>query len=1036
MDNREFIIENGVLIKYQGEFQRVVIPQEVTHISGYAFDDTDIKHLLISKNVEVIDDNLFSRCDKLEYVEASEDNSIFSAKNGVLFDKSLETLLAYPQSKDDKEYHIPETVNKIYRNAFYFNEYIEKLYIPGSVYDLSGFILGCTSLQSVEVSQDNPNFAVEDDMLFNKEKTILLCDLGIYWRKNVGLEYKVPESVVCIDENANFPQAITRVRIHKNVQSLNAANFLMCNMDFSSGFEAIEVDSKNTKYASVDGVLFDKRIKTLLCYPPFKKALSYKLPETVETISDYGIVNAYYLELLDLSNITKIKGTSLFSLYSLKAFSINKNNTELAVKDGVLYNKDFTILYRYPAGKECEEYVLPKSIIIIQSLAFYECDNLIRLVIPNENVIMDDLAISCCDFEIVTEEYDDEEDEVYPEEDNYDDAETIEYDPEEFAEKVLANAAEKIENIKYKYYDSICMAKLIKADGYIPTVIALARNGNWDAQFEIESRLALDGFSDAFDKEYKNDEKLKKMVYETINNIFIQETPFDKHMKAVAEYLIGNYDECTYQLFNNFENTYIPSIFSYGKYGFLKRKREKRYTKEDLKHEIGFIHVAALNGYGPAIAWDECIFSWLSEQKIEISDLYTPDTTVKKYQKLLGDEQETVISFTNCAQYMGKSRLNIVGGFSDKEGIEKFCRNLNIVGKKNIPTAEALYNYAEFLEKNDHIAYEKTFKLYEESAELDNPKACLKLAEIYCGKSDISNLMRFNSDEKKKALVYYEKAAQYNIEAAQALLGREYLYGGTLAEKDYNKAVYWLEKASENGNAEAMYFLGAAYYSEENTEKPDYEKAVKYFKLSANKGNKFAMCLLGKCYFYGQGVEKNNDEARKLSEQSYSLGCSTAKETLKKIKAEEKSLKKEESKQISTQNTNVAVQKPTPKIENPQPVPETKNNAVPKSISHEKDKNVAAVLAILLGTFGVHHFYMRKYVKGIFCILFSWTYIPSVIGVIQGVIYLAQSQDRFNKRYKPKKTNDTIYQKADKKYCTRCGNLLNDVGKCDFCGDK
>ena len=63
-----------------------------------------------------------------------------------------------------------------------------------------------------------------------------------------------------------------------------------------------------------------------------------------------------------------------------------------------------------------------------------------------------------------------------------------------------------------------------------------------------------------------------------------------------------------------------------------------------------------------------------------------------------------------------------------------------------------------------------------------------------------------------------------------------------------------------------------------------------------------------------------------------------------------------------------------------------------------KDKVVAGILGILLGAFGVHKFYMGKIGIGILYILFCWTGIPSIIGLVEGIIYLTESDEKFAAR--------------------------------------
>jgi TM2 domain-containing membrane protein YozV len=64
-----------------------------------------------------------------------------------------------------------------------------------------------------------------------------------------------------------------------------------------------------------------------------------------------------------------------------------------------------------------------------------------------------------------------------------------------------------------------------------------------------------------------------------------------------------------------------------------------------------------------------------------------------------------------------------------------------------------------------------------------------------------------------------------------------------------------------------------------------------------------------------------------------------------------------------------------------------------------KNKVVAGILAILLGGLGIHKFYLGKLGQGILYLLFSWTGIPSIIGFIEGILYLVKSDEEFNRQY-------------------------------------
>ena len=49
----------------------------------------------------------------------------------------------------------------------------------------------------------------------------------------------------------------------------------------------------------------------------------------------------------------------------------------------------------------------------------------------------------------------------------------------------------------------------------------------------------------------------------------------------------------------------------------------------------------------------------------------------------------------------------------------------------------------------------------------------------------------------------------------------------------------------------------------------------------------------------------------------------------------------------------------------------------------QKDEVVGVLLALFLGTFGAHHFYLRKTGLGILYIVFCWTGIPTIISFVE-----------------------------------------------------
>lgn len=72
-----------------------------------------------------------------------------------------------------------------------------------------------------------------------------------------------------------------------------------------------------------------------------------------------------------------------------------------------------------------------------------------------------------------------------------------------------------------------------------------------------------------------------------------------------------------------------------------------------------------------------------------------------------------------------------------------------------------------------------------------------------------------------------------------------------------------------------------------------------------------------------------------------------------------------------------------------------------------KSKTVAGLLAIFLGLFGAHRFYLGLYGWGLLYLLFFWTLIPGLLGIIEGIRYLRMDKDEFEARYTRAQTVDS-----------------------------
>ena len=112
---------------------------------------------------------------------------------------------------------------------------------------------------------------------------------------------------------------------------------------------------------------------------------SVTIPNRVTAIGDYAFICCSDLTSVTIpESVTSIGESAFESCESLTAFTVSTNNPAYSSgTDGVLYNKDKTVLVQYPNGNSRNAFVIPDSVKVIGSSAFDSCTNLTNVTIPN-----------------------------------------------------------------------------------------------------------------------------------------------------------------------------------------------------------------------------------------------------------------------------------------------------------------------------------------------------------------------------------------------------------------------------------------------------------------------------------------------------------------------------------------------------------------------------------------------------------------------------------------------------------------------------
>ena len=139
----------------------------------------------------------------------------------------------------------------------------------------------------------------------------------------------------------------------------------------------------------------------------------------------------------------------------------------------------------------------------------------------------------------------------------------------------------------------------------------------------------------------------------------------------------------------------------------------------------------------------------------------------------------------------------------------------------------------------------------------------------------IASVLSIGPDyDQKKAVEWFQRAAQHGYAPAQVNLAVMYIHGwGTRVNDD--AAQHWLRAAADQRFARAYYNLGILY-SEGKGVRRDHEEAFRWFQKGAEAGDSSAQTNLGYFYDEGLGCDRNPLNAatwyRKAAEAGNPLG--------------------------------------------------------------------------------------------------------------------------------------------------------------------
>lgn len=197
-----------------GSLVDIVLPDELTEIYNGVFNSCKkLKRISLPKQLIAIGDSAFSSCDSLEEIVIPDtvtriDDQVFSGCIALQY------------------VYLPEGLSRIGKNVFKDCVKLESIKIPASVRKIdTGCFRGCLSLREIVVDKKNKYFKSMNGIMFNKNKSNLLC----YPTCIEGEVYEIPDSVRIIEDWAFADNKnLVKVILPDSVEILGEGAFGHC----------------------------------------------------------------------------------------------------------------------------------------------------------------------------------------------------------------------------------------------------------------------------------------------------------------------------------------------------------------------------------------------------------------------------------------------------------------------------------------------------------------------------------------------------------------------------------------------------------------------------------------------------------------------------------------------------------------------------------------------------------------------------------------------------------------------------------------
>ncbi len=371
-DCTAYIEENGFvmtadgkrLLKYQGDENKIVIPESVEQIDDYAFEHVynDVT-VTLNKNLRIIGRNVFAsayieevfipeKVERFSHDSFGRGDPVISIDNANTALRSDGTAI-YRRLSNGKE----EIVKIIDKTVFRYT-------VPGTVERFDEYLFeGCDNLTHLTLPE---GFKEWNEYYAPKKLRSIVIPSSV--EKMTFLDHRDENSIryIVSEDNENFftdDDILYRVNDEDNYTLLFAMNTKCRRADIIEGTTQIGLRAFHNCHELRD-VIIPESVREIGAYAFSNTAIEIlRLPEGTEVV----LAGAFY----DCKKLTEVMLPKSLEMLSdkafdrcpkIKEFKVAQGNIFFTAKDGVLFDSDMTRLYCYPFGKTDKEYSIPEGV--------------------------------------------------------------------------------------------------------------------------------------------------------------------------------------------------------------------------------------------------------------------------------------------------------------------------------------------------------------------------------------------------------------------------------------------------------------------------------------------------------------------------------------------------------------------------------------------------------------------------------------------------------------------------------------------------